>query len=147
MHHASTPNLTVQVRTVTPKEGEKYELHVRTVTLRSGDFHEELELMGRHASSKIREGDVLAARKVCMKEWNHKRLMYTEWVTHIEINPIFSETCVKPEECSTEGTATKKAAGMKEMPNLAVQAVNFEIATMKSEMEAGNRAIFHRFWA
>ena len=116
----------VQVRNVTPKDGMPYELHVRTVTLRSGDFHEELELMGRHAASAFKLGDVLAAHTVCLKEWNQKKLMYTGWVTHIDINPTYSETCVKPGECDTEGTITKKAAGMREVQTSAVQAVNLQ---------------------
>ena len=101
----------IEERIVQPKNGDTskaYTLTSRTVTLRSGEFHEELDLVFPHTNLKLKMGDVLAIRGCKMKEYNMRRKITTAFMTMVEVNPAPSEKLGDfPKEES--GTPSKKA--------------------------------------
>ena len=101
----------IEERVVQPKNGDAskaYTITSRTVVLRSGEFHEEVDLLFPHTNLKLKMGDVLAIRACKMKEYNMKRKITTAFMTMVELNPAPSEELGDlPEE--ENGTPSKKA--------------------------------------
>ena len=62
------------------------------VVLRSGDFHETLDLLGAHSELKVLVGNRLVAKGVKINEWNHVRKLSTSFLTYVEIDPPANST-------------------------------------------------------
>ena len=64
----------------------------KEVVLRSGDFHETLDLLGAHSELKVLVGNRLVAKGVKINEWNHVRKLSTSFLTYVEIDPPANKT-------------------------------------------------------
>ena len=57
-------------------------------TLASGDFIQEVTLLGIHATAtNLRVGDTIVLAGLLMKEWNGERTREKTWLTAMEVNP------------------------------------------------------------
>ena len=98
----------LESKEIPAKDGRPaYTMKSRRIQLQSGEFHEDLELLGKATDTQCRIGDVLAVHKCKSKEYNNRRKLTTGMLTFLEVNP--SGRAVTAPEAPPQDTPTKKA--------------------------------------
>ena len=118
-------------RDIRPENGISYTLVSRDIVLRSGEFHEILQLLGEHTTTKLQTGDILAVRQAKMTTWNQVRQLSTGIVTHLIVNPSSECGVQTPVKAEDPSSPTKKAAGMKDVKVITLTEVCHQRESMK----------------
>ena len=110
----------IEERIVQPKVRgaslKAYSLQSRTIVLRSGEFHEDVELLYPHINLNLKIGDVLALRGCKMKEYNMKRKVGTSFMTIVEVNPVSNKTLGKLPKEENDSPSKKAIRGSSLLP-------------------------------
>jgi hypothetical protein len=129
----------LEQRSIKARDGRPgYIMKVRRVQLVSGDFHEDLDLLGKAADTPCRIGDVLAVHKCKPNEYNNRRALSTGLLTFLENNP--SNKTVPPPQ-HPDGAPTKKATRSNTLAPLPVVEVQVFIQVFLDDYQA-ERAAF-----
>ena len=74
-----------------PDEVPNPTLRKATLTLTNGNLEQRVTFLGQHVTTRIRTGDIVALRGLCLKVYREVRSLETLILTAIEVNPTIRD--------------------------------------------------------
>ena len=109
-----------------------------TFTLQHGELMQGVELLGRHAGTVAKVGDMVTIKSVLVKEFNKEKRLETSFLSVVEVNPNKRKGVPDlPSLADMDGEPPRKAIKLELKPHVSTEYANTRLNKMLEDAKAG----------